>query len=334
MAVREQRVKRPGVLISNTLSYLLGDHLGSTAVTASSTGAFVAEVRYKPWGENSFTSGTTPTSYRFTGQRSEVDLGLYFYNARWYDPALGRFVSADTIVPEPGNPQALSRYAYSLSNPLKYTDPSGHCPAPSERSGYVICVDLFIQTRTTLAGRGYGDDRDFSSNSPKNVSRGYLYISLDVDGNVTGTETHVDNPSCTVLGCFEPLPEYNSFTVSQDSETGDITVDWNLLNGVSSQLRNVGTAPFMGITPLGPALEGASYILDSIDGTLTLSRNDSGKYGLSHLDRDRYPSLEIYEYDHGETVRTIGRVPEQCGSFFGPLIGLNRFWFNERYDME
>jgi hypothetical protein len=51
---------------------------------------------------------------------------LYFYNARYYDPALGRFVQADTVVPAPGNPQALNRYAYALNNPLRYTDPTGH----------------------------------------------------------------------------------------------------------------------------------------------------------------------------------------------------------------
>jgi hypothetical protein len=39
---------------------------------------------------------------------------------------LGRFVSADTVVPEAGNPQALNRYAYTLGNPLRFTDPSGH----------------------------------------------------------------------------------------------------------------------------------------------------------------------------------------------------------------
>ncbi len=83
-------------------------------------------MRYKPWGEDRFTSGTTPTTMRYTGQRQESSLGLYFYNARWYDPALGRFISADTIVPEPGNPQSLNRYSYVLNSPLRYTDPSGH----------------------------------------------------------------------------------------------------------------------------------------------------------------------------------------------------------------
>ncbi len=69
-----------------------------------------------------------PTDRKFTGQRLDESTGLYYYGARYYDPALGRFVQADTIVPEPGNPQALNRYAYVLNNPLRYTDPSGRRP--------------------------------------------------------------------------------------------------------------------------------------------------------------------------------------------------------------
>ena len=97
--------------------YLLGDHLGSTSLTANSSGGKVAELRYHPWGG---------TRYQFTGQRNDTAIGLYFYNARYYDPALGRFIQADTIVPSPANPQSLNRYAYTLNNPLRYTDPSGH----------------------------------------------------------------------------------------------------------------------------------------------------------------------------------------------------------------
>jgi len=39
---------------------------------------------------------------------------------------IGRFISADTIIPEPGNPQALNRYSYVLNNPIRYNDPTGH----------------------------------------------------------------------------------------------------------------------------------------------------------------------------------------------------------------
>jgi hypothetical protein len=45
---------------------------------------------------------------------------------RWYLPRAARWLSADIIVPDPGNPQSLNRFAYVLGNPLKYIDPSGH----------------------------------------------------------------------------------------------------------------------------------------------------------------------------------------------------------------
>ncbi len=99
---------------------------GSTAIVADAEGNKVGEVRYKAFGEDRYTFGTTPTTYRYTGQRQEAALGLYFYNARWYDPFLGRFVQADTLVPGPGEPQSLNRYAYCLGNPLRFIDPTGH----------------------------------------------------------------------------------------------------------------------------------------------------------------------------------------------------------------
>jgi RHS repeat-associated protein len=111
---------------NGVLSYLLPDHLGGTHITASGTnGTETGKLLYKPWGETRYSAGTTPTTWRFTGQREDATIGLYFYNARYLDPQLGRFTQADTIVPEPGDPQALNRYAYGLNNPLRYTDPTG-----------------------------------------------------------------------------------------------------------------------------------------------------------------------------------------------------------------
>ncbi len=48
------------------------------------------------------------------------------YCARYYHPGVGRFISPDTLIPNPANPQSLNRYAYVHNNPLKYTDPTGH----------------------------------------------------------------------------------------------------------------------------------------------------------------------------------------------------------------
>ena len=78
-----------------------------------------------PWGTvRPGPNNALPTGYTYTGQL-DSGLGLMYYGARFYDGALGRFISPDTIVPEPGNPQALNRYSYVLNNPLRYTDPTG-----------------------------------------------------------------------------------------------------------------------------------------------------------------------------------------------------------------
>jgi len=106
---------------------VVGDHLGSVTVLAQG-GSVAGATRYLPYGAIRFETGGFPTDRRFTGQRWEASLGLYDYKARFYEPALGRFLQPDPLVPEPGNPQALNRYAYVYHNPLRYTDPSGHCP--------------------------------------------------------------------------------------------------------------------------------------------------------------------------------------------------------------
>jgi RHS repeat-associated protein len=96
----------------------------------------VARVLYYPYGEKRWTTGTLTTDYGYTGQRNEAGLGLMDYNARYYDPALGRFVSADTIGPNPGNPQDLNRYMYVGGNPLRYLDPTGHVVQCVYADGY------------------------------------------------------------------------------------------------------------------------------------------------------------------------------------------------------
>ncbi len=107
---------------SGSVTWLLGDHLGSASV--SYDGASELHQGYKPWGETRF--GEVGTPYQFTGQYRQASLGLDFFNARWYDPALGRFAQADTLIPEASQGvQAWDRYAYVNNSPLNYIDPTG-----------------------------------------------------------------------------------------------------------------------------------------------------------------------------------------------------------------
>jgi RHS repeat-associated protein len=69
--------------------------------------------------------GNLAIDRQFTGQILD-STGLYYYNARYYDPTIGRFISPDTVGQIIANPQTLNRYSYCLNNPLNQTDPTGH----------------------------------------------------------------------------------------------------------------------------------------------------------------------------------------------------------------
>ncbi|HFE39653.1 MAG TPA: RHS repeat-associated core domain-containing protein, partial [Gammaproteobacteria bacterium] len=80
--------------------FQLNDHLGGVIATFTSSGG-VSMVRRDAWGKELYRLGNLASSnYLFTGQRWDKLLGLYDYNARYYDAELGRFLSADTIIPE------------------------------------------------------------------------------------------------------------------------------------------------------------------------------------------------------------------------------------------
>ncbi|MFH0731293.1 MAG: RHS repeat-associated core domain-containing protein [Candidatus Omnitrophota bacterium] len=102
------------------------DHLGSSNVITDAIGNRASLTEYKPYGETSVQDGTYDSNYKFTGKEYDCTTGLYYYGARYYDPELGRFTQADTIVPNPGDPQDLNRYSYCSNNPINYTDPTGH----------------------------------------------------------------------------------------------------------------------------------------------------------------------------------------------------------------
>ena len=103
-------------------SYYLSDGLDSTSQLTDSSGNQTDNYAYDVFGAPKTVTGTTANDFRFTGQQDDrnANRGLYYLRARAYDPALGRFLSRDTM-PFP------NRYSYGENNPVDYADPSGHC---------------------------------------------------------------------------------------------------------------------------------------------------------------------------------------------------------------
>src|SRR5579885_840086 len=109
--------------------YLLSDDLSSVTVVVDYTGVVAAQV-FAPYGQVCWAGGTVPTSFAFTGQRADATTGLDYYGARYYDPAAGIFISADTT-----SGSGLNRYGYVAGNPETLTDPTGHYRACSVGCG-------------------------------------------------------------------------------------------------------------------------------------------------------------------------------------------------------
>jgi RHS repeat-associated protein len=121
--------QRVATRVDGSLYYMHQDHLGSTVAVSDASGQAVGRVQYDPYGEVlTSTLPVTLTDRLFTGQRLDSSTGLYYYNARYYDPHLGRFIQPDSLVPDLLNPQAWNRFSYCYNNPASYVDPGGHIP--------------------------------------------------------------------------------------------------------------------------------------------------------------------------------------------------------------
>jgi len=110
---------------SEGMFWYLNDHLGSANVMMNESGQLVEHTLYYPFGAHR--EGGTE-KYTFTGKELDSEIGLYYFEARYYNPQTFVFTQADSVIPDVYNPQSLNRYSYCYNNPVKYTDPDGHIP--------------------------------------------------------------------------------------------------------------------------------------------------------------------------------------------------------------
>jgi RHS repeat-associated protein len=99
---------------------LLSNGLGSTLGLSDTGGNVQTQYTYEPFGKTTITGTPNANSIQFTGRELDAD-GLYYYRARYYDPAIGRFLSEDPIRFDGGN----NFYVYAQNNPIELTDPFG-----------------------------------------------------------------------------------------------------------------------------------------------------------------------------------------------------------------
>ena len=99
----------------------------STTSIIGENGSAAATYKYDDFGNTKLTGGTgIDNEICYTGQIYDQSSGLYYYNARFYDPENARFLTQDTYRGELEEPETLNLYVYCDNDPINYTDPSGH----------------------------------------------------------------------------------------------------------------------------------------------------------------------------------------------------------------
>ena len=128
-----------------TTSYYHADGLGSVTTLTNTSGAVVERAAYDAYGQTQLTNAagtviansTVGNRLGFTGRELDAETGLYYYRARIYSPALGRFLQRDPI----GYTSDLNPYRYTANNPTLFSDPFGldywiEGPSPGEPGGH------------------------------------------------------------------------------------------------------------------------------------------------------------------------------------------------------
>ena len=134
------------VKYNGTYYYYATNAFGDVVAIADGAGNEVVTYTYDAWGNILSTGGTMASTlgahnpFRYRGYVYDQETGLYYLQSRYYNPTIGRFISADSIsyLGADGTPQSYNLFAYCKNNPVMYIDPAGTLAFPGEIHNEVV----------------------------------------------------------------------------------------------------------------------------------------------------------------------------------------------------
>jgi RHS repeat-associated protein len=135
------------MLRSSATSFYHADGLGSVTSLSSGAGSLAQIYMFDSFGKQTASSGSLVNPFQYTGRESDSETGLYYYRARYYDPAAGRFLSEDPIQFAAGE----NFYRYVDNNPTFWRDASGLLPGGGPPVA-VLVPSIVLPGRQKLEG--------------------------------------------------------------------------------------------------------------------------------------------------------------------------------------
>jgi len=206
--------QRVAALEAGEFTYYTQDHLGGTALATDDSGTVVQLYDYYPYGSELLntrpTGADVPSEHSFTDKELDGDLGLYYFEARWYDSEIGRFSGQDPaqldgrVFKLIQDPQSLNFYAYSRNNPIILVDRNGEY--------WETAIDIIFFTLST---------RDFYLNPSLTTGAWATLDALGVALPVPAVAGYLKNGvrASKIFNYFGEVAQYTGKSITQIAET-------------------------------------------------------------------------------------------------------------------
>jgi RHS repeat-associated protein len=239
------------MLQGNTISFLHRDHLATVKMVTNMAGAVTERLGYAAFGEPKPAS-SMPKG--FIGERPDVETGMQYLNARYYDPALGRFISPDDWDPTLAG-VGTNRYAYAGNDPVNKADGNGHNWFTDAVSAVVNAIS---SAWSALTGGSAGGVSNSANSQAANKSQQYGFPSVNPVGNlangcISSCAKKVAMDDLGPMSKQELEDEgaqtgrvFESYMRAQNVRSGTIRARNSLLNSIQKQLRIGGNKSVRG----------------------------------------------------------------------------------------
>gem|GEM_PF-925064 len=284
--------------------YMYNGHADVTALLNAATGAIDATYYYDAFGVlvPAGTTGSVANSITYAGYQYDQETGLYYLNARMYDPKLARFMQEDTYRGDPNDPLSLNLYTYVSNNPLVYVDPTGHRPqwldhAMNAVGSAVSHTASYVGDKISDSASYVGEKTSAAWNYTVDaVSSGYNYAS----NQVAGASSYVSNQASTALDATKSAV---SSTYSYAKQGVAVGLQW-----VQKPFETVSTG-------IADAYAGANNLLGTrtiqgFEGPVTISpsRSPNLKQDLWDIWSQTYESRPVSSEAWHGALPNLGKV--------------------------
>lgn len=213
--------------LGGRITYVYTDPQGTPLAEADTSGNVIASFDYKPYGSQAL--GTPPNGPGYTGHVNDPDTSLVYMQARYYDAAIGRFLSMDPVPPSPSKLFTTNRYSYAHDNPVTFIDPDGKevRVTGSDEDKKLLKAELFQATGMQvdvkggkLVAEGKRDSSVGSASAAKDLTKAIgmkQTITMSVVSNDAKTEVDAVRTGKVDVGDIKSL-----FQVNRDLGTGAI----------------------------------------------------------------------------------------------------------------